>query len=428
MTLFTRYYAEVTKVHELYPRKAHSIVVEALADTRVVIVNGARQAGKSTLAAAVISAAPNGTARYLDDYAMRQAALTDPTGFVRHQGIMLIDEVQRAADLILAIKHQVDQDPRPGQFLLTGSAQLLALRDLPDALPGRSETIQLWPLSQGEIDAQPDRFIDAAFRHGSDLVLTDDITKRVIIERALRGGFPTALQRPDPRRRSRFYESYVADLINRDMRQLSDVERPSSLRRLLATIAAAPASLLVVQRLASQLGIPASTTKRYLALLEQVFLTHTVAAWTSGLTARAVATPKLLVTDTGLAGHLAGWSVAKALNPTAPIGPMVENFVLSELARQLTWNDELATLYHFRSKDGVEVDAVLESASGEIIGIEVKAAESVRRDDFNGLRYLADRLGDRFRAGYVMYCGGETLQFGEHMTAIPLSALWRTEP
>ncbi len=183
-------------------------------------------------------------------------------------------------------------------------------------------------------------------------------------------------------------------------------------------------SLVVVDNIGQGLGLPRSTVKRYIDLLELVYVIRRIPAWSSNVTTRAVATPKLLVVDSGLGAHLAGFSPSRVADVTAPVGPLLENFVLGELARQLTWAEEPVRLYHYRDRDGVEVDGILERASGEVVGIEVKAAETVRADDFKGLRHLARRLGDRFVAGYVLYAGQESLPFGDRMRALPLAALW----
>ncbi len=318
--------------HGLYARRSHERVISALSDTRVVVLNGARQTGKSTLARLVAHGRPGTEIRYLDDAALRAAADADPAAFVRHDGLLVIDEVQRVPDLILAIKHAVDLDPRPGQFLLTGSARLFALQQIPDLLPGRSETIELWPLSQGEIDRTSEGFVDAVFEFGQDLAAQPSTLYRSdYLQRALAGGYPEAVRRTDLGRRARFFESVVSDLISRDVRQLSDIGRPADMRRLLGAVAAQMASLVVPGALAGRLQIPANTLKRYLDLLELLYIVHRVPAWSTNLTTRAVATPKMIVTDSRLAGHLAGITMRRAAHPTAPVGPILENFVLSEL-------------------------------------------------------------------------------------------------
>jgi predicted AAA+ superfamily ATPase len=326
---------------------------------------------------------------------------------------------------MLAVKHQVDLDPRPGRFLLTGSARLFALHEIPDLLPGRAETIELWPLSQGEICRTSDTFVDAVFEQGAALSPgSSDLHRVDYLERALTGGYPEAVRRRDIGRRARFFESYVSDLINRDVRQLADIGRPADMRRLLNVAAAQMASLAVPAAIASKLQIPGNTLKRYLDLLELLFVVRRIPAWSTNLTTRAVSTPKLIVTDSGLAGHRTGLTLKRAARPTTSVGPIMENFVLSELARQLSWTAEPVRLYHYRDRDGYEVDAVLEHAAGEVVAVAVKAAETVRSEDFRAIRHLARRLGDRLVVGIVLYAGGQALPFGDRLRALPISSLW----
>lgn len=404
------------------PRRAADLVTEALADTRIVVVNGARQVGKSTLAEIVLRKHPNGVARFLDDPVTRAAAAEDPVRFVRHDGLMLIDEVQRVPDLWLAIKLLVDRDPRPGRFLLTGSARLLALGSLPDTLPGRTETIELWPLSQGEIDGTPDGFVDAAFALGAELRAgPSSMQRKDYLARAARGGYPEAWHRDSPRRRQRFFESYVADLLSRDIKQVADIEKAGDMRRLVSLLAAQTCGLLSLNRLANELTISSPTVRGYIEILETIFLVRLIPAWSANLTTRAIGTPKVIFLDSGLAHYLTTGAVGDA-----PLGGLLENFVLGELARQLTWSQSSARLYHYRDRDQNEVDGILEDNAGQIVGIEVKAAETVRPADFRALKLLQRRLGTRFRAGFVLYCGSESLSFGDGLTCLPISALWTT--
>lgn len=409
---------------EFVPRRAASAIADALADTRVVLVNGARQAGKSTL---VRSVAGQRTAEWrdLDLPQDRQSALSDPVGFVAFDGLMVIDEIQRAPELLLAIKARVDADPRPGQFLLTGSSQLLALRDLPDTLPGRMETIELWPLSQGEIDRAPDTFVDAAFRLGPDLRHESDISRTNYSERLVRGGLPEAIARSDPRRRGRFLDEYVRNLIERDVRQLAEIERAPQLSTLVRLLAARSGLLVAPGSLESELRIARPTVARYMRLLEEVFLVKRIPGWSRNLGTRATAAPKLVFVDSGIAARQLALDSHALRRPGAPFGPLLEGFVLSELARQLAWSQELADLYHYRDHNKVEVDAICENRRGQVIGIEVKAASTVRSEDFNGLRQLAARLDDDFVVGIVLYTGSTTLPFGPKLRAIPVSAIWQ---
>jgi predicted AAA+ superfamily ATPase len=387
-------------------------------------VTGARQCGKSTL----VQVAAKGRAaewRSLDSAVTRQAAVADPVGFVDYSGLMVIDEIQRVPELLLAIKEQVDADPRPGRYLLTGSARVLGLRALPDTLPGRTETIELWPFSQGEIDGAPDGFIDAVFETGPDLSHSSQVSRAEYAERIVRGGFPEAVARTTSRRRERFFDSYLADLIARDVTQLSDIERTAELRAMVRLLAARSGQLLVISRLSADAGLPVRTLNRYLALLEEVYLVKRIPAWSRNVSARAVGTPKLAFVDSGIAANLLGADVRTLLRPGGPFGPLLEGFVLMELARQLTWSQQRAELFHYRTKDKVEVDAVLENRQGHVVGIEIKASSTVAAGDFRGLRHLAERIGDDFIAGLVFYTGTQTLPFGPRLRAVPVSALWQ---
>ncbi|MEV5740901.1 ATP-binding protein [Microbispora rosea] len=395
-----------------------------MSDTRVVLINGARQSGKSTL---VRLLAKERTAewRNLDTPVVRQAAEEDPSGFVAFPDLMVIDEIQRVPELMLSIKEQVDTDPRPGRFLLTGSARVLGLRALPDALPGRMETIELWPFSQGEIDGTPDRFVDAIFAEGAGLHHTSSSSRADYAERVVRGGFPEAVARTNPRRRERFFDSYVSDLIARDVSRLSEIERTAEMRALVRSVAARSGQLLVTGALGADIGLSYGTANRYLGLLEEVFLIKRIPAWSRNLSNRAVGTPKVAFVDSGVAANLVGADARSLVRPDGQFGPLLEGFVLMELARQLTWSDERVELFHYRTKDKVEVDAVLENRQGRVVGVEVKASSTVRGDDFRGLRHLAGRLGDDFVAGIVLYTGTQTLPFGPRLRAMPVSALWQ---
>ena len=388
-----------------------------------MLITGARQCGKSTLVRVVAKNKP-AEWRDLDRATTRQAAISDPTGFVAYPELMVIDEIQRVPELLLAIKAEVDDNPRPGRFLLTGSARVLGLKALPDTLPGRTETVELWPFSQGEIEGVPDQFVDEVFSDGAALSYESGLSRRDYAERLVRGGFPEAVQRPDSRRRERFFDSYVSDLIARDVSQLSEIERPAQMRGLLRLIAARSGQLLVGNTLSNAAGISTATTHRYISLLEEIFLIKRIPAWSRNLSSRATGTPKVALVDSGVAANLLGADARNLIRPGGQLGPLLEGFVLMELARQLTWSRERAELFHYRTKDGVEVDAVLENRQGQVVAIEIKAASTVRADDFRGLRHLSDRLGNDFLAGIVLYTGTQTLPFGPRMRAVPVSALW----
>jgi uncharacterized protein len=389
-----------------------------------VVINGARQTGKSTLAEQCLRGSSDATKRYLDDVRTRSSAAADPAAFLDVPGTMMIDEVQRVPDLWLSIKHAVDRDPRPGRFLLTGSARLLGLSELGDSLPGRSETIELFPLSQGEIGDAPDGFVDAVFAAGAGFRAgPSDLRRKDYLALAARGGYPEAIRRTAPRRRAQFFSSYLDDIMSRDVHQVADIRRGSDMRRLVAALAAQTSGLLNYSRLSADLAIPVSTVRDYIDILELIYLIRLIPAWSANATSRAISTPKLTFTDSGLAAHL-----LTGITNDAATGAIVETFVLGELTRQLTWSTTMARLHHYRDRDGYEVDAILEDNAGRVVAIEVKAAETIRTDDFRGLRVLQRRLGDRFHAGFVVYCGDQQLPFGDGMSGVPISALWTTSP
>jgi uncharacterized protein len=407
------------------PRHVEGVITEALADTRVVVVNGARQAGKSTAVHRLVRDRPGVIERKLDRPNELTAARFDPIEFVEHDGLLVIDEVQRAPELILPIKDRVDADNRAGQYLLTGSARLLGLRTLPDALVGRAETIELWPFAQGEIDGAPDRFVDAVFTTPADLSTAATLHRSDYLDRIVRGGFPEAVERSG-RRRARFFESYARDLIDRDVTQLGEIQRRDDLARLLSILADRTARPLSIEGTAHGLAISKNTVERYIALFEEVFLVKRLPAWTSSATTRATRQRKLVFVDSGMCAHLAGFSAERLQREPARAGPLIESFVISEITRQLTWSDCFARLYHYRTRDGEEVDAVIEHHDGRVVGIEVKASSSVSADDVRHLRHLRSKAGENFHLGVLLYTGTEVLPLGDHLIAAPIDSLWHS--
>lgn len=398
---------------------------QALADTRIVVIQGARQVGKSTLAEQVLKGR-GGVSVTLDDPASLDFARIDPTGFVEQapDRTLLIDELQRAPELVVALKASVDRDQRPGRFLVTGSANLLDLSSTHESLTGRAERIDLYPFSQRELATNPGSFIDLAFAPEALSEHKSALGREDYIERALAGGYPEALGRASTRRREDWYDAYISQIVRRDAPDISGLQRIADLPRLLRLIAGRMGSTMVWSSLAADAGIPRRTLDPYVALLETLYLTHTLPAWAVNLTSREVKQPKVFPVDSGLASGLLGATVA-GLGPTAPLsGAVLECFVVGELRRQQTWADQRSSLYHYRDSRGVEVDAVLETPDGRVVGVEVKATSTVRAKDAAGLGVLRDRLGERFVAGYVLHTGPSSISVGERITALPMDVLW----
>ena len=410
----------------LLPRHARILVEEALADTPVVVVQGARQVGKSTLTRQVLQGRP-GRALSLDDTAVQAAAVADPDGFVRQgDGLLIIDEVQRAPQLLRALKAAVDEDRRPGRFLVTGSADLLSLPGAQESLAGRAETVTLYGLSQGELRRVQERFVDAVL--GGDpgaLAEPAEMSRADYMELICAGSYPEPQARHG-RRRQAWFDNYLARVLSRDAAEVSGLHHLDRLPVLLRLLAANSAGELVHSRMAEASGVPASSLGAYLQVLETLHLTHTLPAWGRNLTSRVTDRPKVALLDTGLAARLANVT-ATALAPGVAsdvAGGLTEAFVAGELRRQLAGSASAPTLFHFRDRNGLEVDLVLADGQGRVAGIEVKAAMTVRASDFRGLAALRDRLGDQFRSGVVLHTGSRVLPFGDRLTALPLAALW----
>lgn len=408
---------------DILPRAIAPRIEEALTDTPVVVLNGARQVGKTTL---VRSLAYRGTTELvtLDDPTSREAAELDPRAFVdRPVDTLVIDEVQLVPALFRAIKVEVDRDRRPGRFVLTGSSRLLAAPDMADALVGRVETLELWPFSQGEMTRRHEGFIDHLFDAPRDLVRAGDLTRRELIERIVAGGFPEVVKRA-PARRRQWFDSYVTTVTQSVIRELAEIERIAELPRLLGLCAARTATELNVSAVANDFGMPRRTTDGYLALLATAFLIHLVPAWSTNLSSKVVRRPKLVVADTGLAAHLLRVDAARLARPEGPLGQLLESFVVNEVRKQATWSIHRPSMWHFRDRSGVEVDLILEHPDGRVVAIEVKATSTPSGSDLKGLRFLADRLGERFHFGVLLSAAPEATPFGPRIAALPVSALW----
>ena len=409
------------------PLKRHlaTALMESLTDSPVVFIQGARQTGKSTLAQ---SLAPLGhPARYLtlDDAGVLSAAKSDPQGFIAGlDGKVIIDEMQRAPELALAIKSAVDIRRVPGRFLLTGSANFLLLPKLAESLAGRIEIHMLWPLSQGEMARNRDNLVDAVFRRRFTVKpgVTEGWQKLAV--RLARGGFPEILQRKDAERRAAWFGSYINTILQRDVRDIANIRDLSEFPRLLRLVAGRACSLVDYAGISRDLAMPQTTLKRYMGLLEATFLVQTIPPWSVNTDKRLVKSPKLLLNDSGLLVYLLGCDVARLRRDPMTGGKVLENFVAMELLKQRGWSKAQPNLFHFRTHGGDEVDLVLESKDGRVSGIEVKASATVTSNDFKGLKALAEVAGDRFVRGIVLYAGETVVPFARNLLAIPVSSLW----
>ena len=409
----------------LYPRRIEPRLAEALLDTPVVLLAGPRQAGKTTL---VRQVAAKGL-RYLtlDDELTLLAARADPVGLIRSLDRAVIDEIQRAPQLLLAIKKSVDEDRRPGRFLLTGSANLMALPVVADSLAGRMETLSLMPLSQTEIEGHSANWIDQAF--AGQLLKTDSLALGdALTDRVLRGGYPEAITRDSAKRRMAWARQYVDALIQRDVLDVAGIDKLDQLPRFLNALAQTAGQMCNYSQLAGQVGLDGKTAARYAGVFETMYLLKRVDVWARNRLSRVVKTPELQFIDAGLLAMLINLGIEEVRRDRSRFGQVLETFVFGELLKHTTSAEGDYQLLYYRDADKVEVDIVIENAAGQLVGVEVKASATVKASDLRGLRKLAALAGDQFKMGVLLYDGAETLPLGDGIWAAPLSSLWGTAP
>lgn len=409
----------------LLSRHATEAVLRALEWSPVALVEGPRQAGKSVLVRDLIGDVRPAAYVTFDDSLRLASAREDPQGFVLTlPDPVVLDEVQRVPEMFRSIKLSVDQDRRPGRFLLTGSANVLLLPRLSDSLAGRMRIITLWPLSQGEIDGKRSRFIEDVFTDAPLAPVDAHETRAQLARRVVRGGFPQAVLLPEGPVRDGWMRDYATTLLERDVRELAAVGDRVALPRLLRILAARSGTLLNASDLARATGLARATLERYLALFIKTFTVQLVPAWAGDVARRLVKSPKVLFTDSGLAAYLAGYDAMRLVEDPDRIGPMLETFVGSELLKQIAVAPDRIELMHFRDGRGAEVDWVLEDGRGRVVGIEVKATASPSTRDLKGLRSFAATLGGRFHRGVLLHTGQAAVPMGEGFWALPIDALW----
>lgn len=406
----------------MYKRFVERRAEEALSDTPVVLIVGPRRAGKTTLVRKMDEAGRSYIT--LDDQTVLAAAQSDPAGFIRGLDRAIIDEIQRAPELLLAIKKTVDEDYRPGRFLLTGSANVLTLPRVADSLAGRMETIQMLPLARAEVEGTTSTFLDRLFegklqsdRNG---IVADDLVKLVLL-----GGFPEAIARESERRRQDWARSYLTSVLTRDLRDIADVEKLTELPKFVRLLAEHSGQLVNYSQFGASINVSHKTGQRYVSLLEQVFLIATVQPWYTNVLKRIAKTPKLHFVDSGVLAAARGLTFDRMKADRGAFGAILESFVFSEILKLMTGSDLRLTPYHFRDQQMREVDVVLERDDGMIVGIEVKASATVKASDFGGLKTLAEACGEKFAFGIVLCDNTDVVPFGDRFAAAPLSCLWQ---
>jgi len=409
----------------MHNRSITKKIAAALTDTPVVLINGARQTGKSTLAKTLVANNSKSLYYTLDDISTLSAVQSDVTKFISgHNGLMIIDEVQKTPELFNAIKFAVDNNRSPGKFLLTGSANVFLLPKICESLAGRMEIIPLWPFSQGEIIDVYENFIDKVFATKMNISQPAILNRKQLFAQILSGGYPEVLTRSSEERKQDWFAAYTSAIVMRDIKEIANIDDLTALPKLLRLLAARSSSLLNIAELSRSSAIPQSTLTRYLNLLQATFLVHTVLPWEPNIGRRLVKTPKIFLNDTGLLSYLLGIDKARLEADANFTGALLENFVVMELLKQLSWNKTRANLFHYRTQAGGEIDIILENTAGTIVGIEVKSRTTVTIKDFTTLKTLAEDLGSKFLRGIVLYTGNKILPFGKNLYAMPINSLW----
>jgi predicted AAA+ superfamily ATPase len=403
-------------------RVAHKVAI-ALTDTRVVLVTGPRQAGKSTL----VRTFETDVRKYytLDDAATLAAVRSDPIGFIRSLNMAIIDEIQRAPELMLAIKESVDNDPRPGRFLLTGSTNVMALPTIGDSLAGRIALVTLLPFAQAEILGAPGNLIDRLFGGEAPDWSGKALYGKPLIDAMMVGGYPEAVRRADPDRRHEWLRDYLALVLDRNVQDVANIEQLGQMPRLMGMLAEHVSQLTVAEHLASPMSVTIPTAQKYITILERLYLLRITPAWHSNKLLRLLKTPKTHFIDTGLLTALRGETSDDFGLDRSRLGAIAECFAVSEVMKQLTWSKTRATISHFRTKDGYEVDMVIEDSQGRIVGIEVKAGATLNLKDFTGLKKLQEAVGDKFVRGLILHDHDRITPVKEKIQGAPLSLLWQ---
>ncbi len=410
----------------MYRRNIADSIIEALSDTPVILVNGARQTGKSTLCGKIREeGAFQGQFVTMDDPATLLAAEKDPLGFLEDLGkYVIIDEIQRAPELFIPIKKLVDEDRKGRRIILTGSANVMMMPRVGDSLAGRIEIHNLWPLSQDEIEGTRSNFLhtltDTSKKFKVSKTPWKDIAARMRV-----GGYPESLERSSTSRRNKWFADYMTAILQKDIRELANIEGLTEIPNVLKLIATRVGSTINMSDISRLSGIKNTTLKRYVTLLEHVFLIVKIPAWTKNTEGQLVKSPKVYLNDTGLLNHLIGLEDESFLEQRSNAGAYLENFVVMEIIKQLSWSDLYLKPYHFSIHRGSEVDLVLEDRAGGLYGIEIKSAASLQNSDFNGLIKLSELAGSKFKRGIVLYTGEQYLGgFGDNLQAVPISAVW----
>ena len=407
---------------ERYPRWQKATIKKLMLERRVLLLSGPRQCGKTTLARELES---NETEyRTLDDGTLREAAENDPQGFIkRRTKTLIVDEVQKIPSLLSAIKKAVDEDTRPGQYILTGSTNIQSLPTVRESLAGRIAKIRLRPLAQGEIEKNASRFIDSAFKHSFSRSNTH-YDRDALLEIAFRGGFPEPMLLQD-RGRKRWHTDYVNAILERDLKEIARIQRKNTMRELVHTLAAWSGKFMGLSAIGSGLSIRRPTLESYINALETLYLIERVYPWTKTDYARVGKRSRLFMVDSGLMASQLSWKMDQVRLDSDRSGKLIETFAFNEIAAQVDAGEGRYELFHYRDREKREIDFLIEREDNALLGIEIKAGSAVEKKNFNHIRWFQKNLIKKQKfIGIVLYTGEFPASFGDNLWAVPFGLLW----
>ncbi|MEO0443730.1 MAG: ATP-binding protein [Pseudomonadota bacterium] len=408
---------------DFYPRWQQSTIERMLNKRRILLLSGPRQCGKTTLARSLQS--DDAAYLTLDDTTLEAAAQNDPHTFVKHQSkTLIIDEIQRVPSLLTAIKKVVDEDNRPGQYLLTGSANIQALPNVQESLAGRVSNIRLRPLSQGEQQQKTPSFLERAFSGHVDKG-SEFYDRDTLLDIALSGGFPESLTL-DSLERKAWHLDYIQAMLERDLKDIAKIQRQDAMRELVSVLAAWSSKFMDIASIGKGLSIRRPTVESYISALEALYLVERVRPWTKTDYERVGKQSKLFMTDCGLMASLLGWRMDQIRLDSDRSGKLIETFAFNELASQVDVHKPRYQLYHYRDREKREIDFIIEREDGALLCVEIKAGSSVKNNDFKHIHWFKKHLAkDNPVTGVILYSGEHIAAFGEGLWVVPFGELWR---
>ncbi|OGT67090.1 MAG: hypothetical protein A3J38_05370 [Gammaproteobacteria bacterium RIFCSPHIGHO2_12_FULL_45_9] len=408
---------------KLYSRWQKKIIEKAIKTRRVLLLSGARQCGKTTLAKQL--ATSDTIYRTLDDLAIRRLAEADPRGFVKHESNMLIiDEVQRVPELLSAIKLAVDEDTRSGRYLLTGSANIQSLPGVQESLAGRIRKVRLRPLSEGELQGVEPTFLGSAFKRQFSLSSKYEYDRKTLLEMAFRGGFPEAINL-ELSERQQWHRDYMDALLERDLSDIARITRHQAMRELVNILAAWSGKFMDISAIGAGLAIRRPTIETYISALESLYVVERVLPWAHTDYKRVGKQAKLYLSDSGLMASILRWHRPQVELDSDRSGKLIETFIYNELAAQVDAADGKYELFHYRDREQREIDFIIEGEEQALLGIEIKAGSAISSADFKHLHWFRNNLAKkRPFIGIVLYTGELLGSMGDSLWAVPFGTLW----